>query len=70
MVRFNNPRFSLGREVKVGDSTTVTMTIEAPTEPGHYAFVPDLVVEGVAWLSSYQGELVAKKAWCNFTVAP
>lgn len=70
MVRFNNPRFSLGREVRVGDATTVTMTIEAPTEPGHYAFVPDLVVEGVAWLSSYQGELVAKKAWCNFTVAP
>lgn len=69
MVRHENQRFSLEKALAPGESATVAMEIEAPGRVGDYAFVPDLVIEGIAWLSAFQSDLLDKPNWREFTVA-
>lgn len=68
MVRYDNPRFSMGSAVEPGQSVSLTMKVEAPREPGRYAFVPDLVIEGLAWFSTGQSALLDKPNWHEFSV--
>jgi uncharacterized membrane protein len=70
MVRFENPRFPLKQAVAPGESTTVTITIEAPKQPGRYAFVADLVMERHAWFSQFQSNLTSKRNRHDFVVTP
>ena len=70
MIRYENRRFLLPRTMDQGESVTVTMRIGAPDRAGRYAFVPDLVIEGVAWLSAFQPDLLAKPSWREFSVEP
>jgi len=70
MSRYENPRFSLGKPVGQGESTTVTMDVKVPNVPGRCAFVPDLVIEAIAWLSTFQSDLRDKPNWHEFSVGP
>lgn len=67
-IQYEYPRCSLGRAVRPGESVRVNLEIEAPTSPGRYAFVPDLIVEDMAWLSLYQPSIVDKTNWHDFGV--
>ena len=44
-------RTPLPRVLLPGESLTMTMTVEAPAQPGRYTLAIDLVEEGVSWFS-------------------
>jgi len=44
-------RYGIGKDLKPGEETEVTLQITAPKEPGDYTLEIDLVQEGVAWFS-------------------
>jgi hypothetical protein len=67
-VRYDYPRFSLGKALEPGQSATVILEVETPRRPGLYVFVPDLLIEEVAWFSAFHPDLVAKPNWREFSV--
>jgi len=70
MIRYEYPRVPLAAELKPGEAITVTLEVEAPARPGRYAFVPDLIIEDVAWFSALQSDLAEKPNWHEFSVVP
>lgn len=65
---YDGDRTQLRAELAPGSSVTLTMEVVAPTTPGRYWFVPDLVIEGLLWLSDLQPDLKARNAWREFVV--
>jgi hypothetical protein len=53
MLRRDNPRFALPREIKPGEKIEMKVTFPAPLIPGKYFLDFDLVLEGKAWFESY-----------------
>ncbi|MCX8037593.1 MAG: hypothetical protein N3D11_11225 [Candidatus Sumerlaeia bacterium] len=71
MVRQDNPRLSpVPPQLARGTSATIQMIVEAPSEPGRYAFVPNLLVEYFGWLSRVQPDLTARANWREFECPP
>lgn len=48
------PRLAMPARLSPGDSQSMYLHVQAPSEPGVYALQPDLVEEGVAWASDSQ----------------
>lgn len=59
-------RSSLPQEIATGQTITVTATLKAPTTPGIYNLLWDMVQEGVVWFSAEGAPLLTVP---NLTVA-
>lgn len=69
VVDFENARVRLKQAVAPGESVNATLSIFAPETEGRYAFVPDLVIEGVEWFSRIDPTMVEKDNQHEFVVA-
>ena len=67
-VQYDGARFELENDLAPGSSVTLTLAIAAPEMPGRYVFIADLVIDGVAWLSVVQPDLVGEAARREFVV--
>ncbi len=56
MLRRDNPRFALPKEIRPGEKLEMKITLPAPLTPGKYYLEFDLVLEGKAWFQSYGSE--------------
>jgi hypothetical protein len=51
LLQWDYPRSGLPRRIPPKTSALIFLRVQAPTEPGRYVLEPDLVEEGVAWVS-------------------
>ena len=66
VIRYENSRSPLPREMKPGETAAVKVTVKAPLEAGDYLLEFDLVVEGLAWFKDLGSEplvLPFKVSW-------
>ncbi|MCX7973097.1 MAG: hypothetical protein N3B16_01160 [Candidatus Aminicenantes bacterium] len=53
MIRRDNPRFELPKEIMPGESMELQVNLPAPLTPGQYFLEFDLVLEGKTWFKDY-----------------
>ena len=56
VIRYENPRSPLPREMKPGDTAAVEVTVKAPLEAGDYILEFDLLLEGLSWFKDFGSE--------------
>jgi len=56
VIRYENPRSPLPREIKPGETAAMKVTVKAPLEAGNYFLEFDLLLEGLAWFKDLGSE--------------
>ena len=62
MIRLDDSRAMLDEDLNPGDDTELTLTVEAPAEPGNYILELDMVQELVAWFANKGSKIARVKA--------
>ena len=56
VIRYENPRSPLPREMRPGNTAAVKVTVKAPLEAGDYFLEFDLLLEGLSWFKDFGSE--------------
>jgi SAM-dependent methyltransferase len=62
MIRLDDSRAMLERDLNPNDETELTLTVEAPAEPGNYILELDMVQELVAWFANKGSDIARVNA--------